>query len=699
MKTMTVIFSCIVGFVQIASAAPPAEWPLTSEGNGHFYEVVYVPDSISWTDASNAAVNAGGYLATITSGAENNFVHNLIGNSIYWDGPCGPWIGGFQTAGSPEPSGGWQWVTGEPFVYSNWNSGQPNEFNNNNENCIHFGWNPETPYWNDVPDRRNVFASRYVQSYIIEYDDNPSPIHYVDIDNPTPLPPYTTWSTAANEIQSAVNEASNGDMVLVNSGHYVISSTLDLLKSLNVQSVNGPEDTIIDAQHQCRAVRMSSNQGILQLSGFTITGGNSTPPFSRGGAIHAYGNSIITVTNCYIQNNSSPGSGGGIGIFAGSGKAISATVTGCIITENDAVVRGGGIQVKIDGSGDIKISNCIVENNQAERFGGGIDIWFIPGAEGAAFVESCNIYSNLSLHHGGGIAVHAADAVAGVSRSLIQNNTAVRGGGVRLGKNSMLSDSLVSGNKTTQFAGGGISGSDSAISTVLNCTIVNNQAQTYGGGVNKAFIANSIVIDNKAPNQPDIANDCLPTYSCSPNLFATINGNINSNPQFVNPANDDYRLLMTSPCIDAGTNAFVYSAYDLDGLDRVRDGDLDGTPIVDMGAYELKASTITIYIKPGSDTNHINLKSKGRVPVAVITTEEVDAMGIDPATVRFAGASPVHTAYEDVDQDGDTDLLLHFLTQELQLSYTSTDAYLIGQTHDGQILMGVDTITVVPKKK
>ena len=54
MKTLIGFFSCIVGFVQMTSAAPPVEWPIASGGNGHFFEAVYVPDGISWTDASDA---------------------------------------------------------------------------------------------------------------------------------------------------------------------------------------------------------------------------------------------------------------------------------------------------------------------------------------------------------------------------------------------------------------------------------------------------------------------------------------------------------------------------------------------------------------------------------------------------------------------------------------------------------------------
>ena len=65
-------------------------------GNGHFYDVVSVPGTISWEDANAAAVDAGGYLATVTFQAENYFVFLLVNNATYWHGSSGPWLGGIS---------------------------------------------------------------------------------------------------------------------------------------------------------------------------------------------------------------------------------------------------------------------------------------------------------------------------------------------------------------------------------------------------------------------------------------------------------------------------------------------------------------------------------------------------------------------------------------------------------------------------
>jgi hypothetical protein len=106
---------------------------------------------------------------------------------------------------------------------------------------------------------------------------------------------------------------------------------------------------------------------------------------------------------------------------------------------------------------------------------------------------------------------------------------------------------------------------------------------------------------------------------------------------------------------------------------------------------------VQIDIKPGSDPNSINLKSKGVVPVAVLTAGTFGATLVDPNTVLFASAAPLRWAFEDVDGDGDTDVLFHFRTQELSLE--SGEATLTGDTTDGKHVRGTDTVNIVPKDK
>ncbi len=125
------------------------------------------------------------------------------------------------------------------------------------------------------------------------------------------------------------------------------------------------------------------------------------------------------------------------------------------------------------------------------------------------------------------------------------------------------------------------------------------------------------------------------------------------------------------------------------------------------------APEMAIDIKPDSDTNVINLKSKGVVPVAVLTSGAFDAGQVDPATALFAGAAPAHWTLEDVDGDGDKDMLFHFRTQELNLDENSTEATLTArltapaplrsqsadQMSNGPAVSGTDKVRILSSKK
>lgn len=117
----------------------------------------------------------------------------------------------------------------------------------------------------------------------------------------------------------------------------------------------------------------------------------------------------------------------------------------------------------------------------------------------------------------------------------------------------------------------------------------------------------------------------------------------------------------------------------------------------------ISLDTITIDIKPGSDPNSINLRSKGVVPVALLSTEEFDATTILGGDVYFAGAIAIRLNIEDVDGDGLDDVICHFRTQELNLDENGPDGGVEIGSYDpivGDIVLsyiGNDTVNIVPK--
>ena len=112
-----------------------------------------------------------------------------------------------------------------------------------------------------------------------------------------------------------------------------------------------------------------------------------------------------------------------------------------------------------------------------------------------------------------------------------------------------------------------------------------------------------------------------------------------------------------------------------------------------------KVLMVTIDIKPDSQTNNINPGSKGVIAVSVLTSEDFDALQVDPDTVQFgpAGTAKAHSQahVEDVDNDGDMDLQLHFKTQETGIQCGDTEATLTGNTWDGTPIMGTDSVNTV----
>ena len=151
---------------------------------------------------------------------------------------------------------------------------------------------------------------------------------------------------------------------------------------------------------------------------------------------------------------------------------------------------------------------------------------------------------------GGGIYGHGASTT--ISKCIIRNNTSQANGGGIAQLNGKIKNCIIAGNTATN-SGGAVA---DCYGDIINCTIVNNTA-SQGGGVFACggFVRNSILWNNDADQ---INGAPFVRYSCIRDWTQGGVGNISQNPHFRDPTEDDYRLLLSSPCIDAGDPASEY---------------------------------------------------------------------------------------------------------------------------------------------
>ena len=146
------------------------------------------------------------------------------------------------------------------------------------------------------------------------------------------------------------------------------------------------------------------------------------------------------------------------------------------------------------------------------------------------------------------------------------------------------------------------------------------------------------------------------------------------------------------------------------------------------------ATPVAFDIKPQSCPNPLNSKKKGVLSAAIIGSKDLDVTQIDPATIKVAGLSPIHFAYEDVTEpyypligkasdmdctdagpDGFLDLTLKFRAQDFYaaleevtgeplqrgdgvVAVMSAALIAVGGDSSPGLLVGEDVVRIITKK-
>ncbi len=208
---------------------------------------------------------------------------------------------------------------------------------------------------------------------------------------------------------------------------------------------------------------------------------------------------------------------------------------------------GGGI---VNASSNSIVSNCVFTSNSAPWGGGVYNGSFAPT------ISNCSFKSNRS-NYGGGI--YNEGGYPTISNCAFTLNSAeVSGGGIGNDQSFMTISNCSFTSNSAEVTGGGID-NDTSNPTLENCTFASNSAHVSGGGISNRdnsspTVKNSIIYGNNGGNISDDANSTAEvTYSCIPDGFIGLTGNITADPLFASGPNGDLYLLPTSECVDSGT--------------------------------------------------------------------------------------------------------------------------------------------------
>ena len=282
--------------------------------------------------------------------------------------------------------------------------------------------------------------------------------------------------------------------------------------------------------------------------------GSEALPFAtiqHGIDVSANADTVLVQPGTYVENV----------IFDGN----LVTVGSLFLTTGDedyisSTIINGGNDPGVVSFGNVNSSAIFcgftISNGSGGNYGGGINCY-----ESSPTLKNLIITGNSAIYNGGGI--YCYDSNPYLENVTISNNSAEFGGGICCNlSDPILENVTISGNTATN-AGGGIFCFDNSNPSLVNCIIWDDLPQEIS------------FFDASDPNSITIAYSDVEGGEAGivTNSNGTVNwldGNMDTDPLFVNAGYGDYHLQSTSPCIDAG--------------DPTSQLDPDGTT-ADMGAW------------------------------------------------------------------------------------------------------------------
>ncbi len=405
-------------------------------------------------------------------------------------------------------------------------------------------------------------------------------------------------------IQEGIDASIHGDTVLVQPGMYEENINFNghniVLGSLFLTTGDTTfiAETIIDGDSSGSVVTFESGEdnytiitGFSIINGYAYWGGGiscfySDPTItynkisqnaadSAGSGIFCY-SSDPNISLCTIEDNRGLPyyGGGGIGCFHHSSPNIEMNR----ILWNFVWGDGGGINCYDNSSP--QITNNVIEGNNTRQAGGAI----CCDANSSPYIADNYIFQNYGRIFGGGIAFFYSSPTI-EHNEIVFNHTFIWGGGIYCGANSTIKNNLIINNSASEDGGGIFC---SANATIRSNIIKANSTYGRGGGIfcnASPLIENNVIVHNSASEGGGI--DAESSYPTIVNTIVWLNsaddgdeiygepsvrycdirggwagdGNIDSDPLFVETYNNVYNVCAQSPCIDTGDP----NRYDPDG--------------------------------------------------------------------------------------------------------------------------------------
>lgn len=358
---------------------------------------------------------------------------------------------------------------------------------------------------------------------------------------------YVSSSSSYPTIQSGLDAASNGDIVLVASGTYYENIIWPDVQGIQLLSEAGPYYVRIDGDTAASVIQITTGvDSTTVINGFTLRNGYA----DNGGAVYCVNSSPMISNNIINFNESTDPAGGGGAIYCSNASPI---ITGNQMAYNTAAASGGAIYCESNSSPRIKdnifyVNTCfyggaicvdessplVVGNsfnrNTADSTGGGMRVTNNSNPVITENVFFSNVNAAFNAYGGGAITVDS-NCAATITKNIIDENLAVYVAGAIGVYDGIIADNVITNNEA-DYAGGIAVGLYGTV-TITGNTITDNYGRYGGGGIVCGAHSTSMIRDNVISNNTGeyAGGGIICDTSCTPTIRRNTISN-NSAPGF-----------------------------------------------------------------------------------------------------------------------------------------------------------------------